>query len=342
MLMQTATTSSGWISVHRDVRRHPVVGFGQPVPPADPKRGSYSRNEAWTDLLMEAAYAAIEVMNKGRVVMLQRGQLMAAIGYFATRWNWTEKTVRGFFDRLQTHGMAVSNSGTSDGKSKGRFARVLSICNYDIYQTAKELEGMLTVAQAGMSGAGCGQVEGKNLIREQVNKLTKEDPSLRSGGAQAQLDLAVAEPPPPPTELTEPTEPAKKKGRQVTEARRLSPDWTLPDDWCAETVRLHNPAPADIERVAARFKRYWLSGDAKNPAKKDWKATWLNWFDREVETGRVKAGVGGGSGRDGYRYAPKILGSSFHDAPMFVKLDTENRERARRGEPELEPETEDA
>jgi hypothetical protein len=128
-----------WVRISRDMRDHPVVGFGMPVKPADPKRGSYSRAEAWLDLIFEARWAAGQVRNMGKVIMLERGQLMAARSWLAARWNWTEQTVRGFLDRLERELMVTRQHNHSKPQERRHFANVLTICNYNIFQTATEI-----------------------------------------------------------------------------------------------------------------------------------------------------------------------------------------------------------
>ncbi len=139
----SATMGSGWIAISRDMRDHPVVGFGQPVKPADPKRGSFSRAEAWIDLVMTAQWQSAKVNNNGKIVLLERAQLLGARAWLAAKWNWGEQVVRTFLDRLEREVMIRRESNQSSIKPARHFANVLTICNYDIFQTASELLGML-------------------------------------------------------------------------------------------------------------------------------------------------------------------------------------------------------
>jgi len=165
--------AGNWIAVSRDMRDHPVVGMGQPVSPADPDRGSYSRYEAWQDLLMEAKYRPFEIMNKGKVVTLERGQLMAARAWLARRWNWSEKTVRGFLARLETEFMVRSETGHRQGQQKGQqkqnTVNVITICNYDIYQTVIELMGLQKGQQNGHHEGQRRASEGPEYNKETIN-----------------------------------------------------------------------------------------------------------------------------------------------------------------------------
>lgn len=170
----------GFVAIVRTVRDHWLVGFGQTVPAADPDRGVYSRAEAWIDLIMECKYKPGSVDNNGRRMDLKPGQMLGAVAWLAYRWNWTSKTVRGFLDRLESEGMIeAQNPGTmtgSDeelnghvqGKSAGRLARVLTLCNYEIYQVANHSQGQVAGTAEGRSRASSGQVEGNNLTKKQI------------------------------------------------------------------------------------------------------------------------------------------------------------------------------
>lgn len=160
--------SGNWIAVSRDMRKHPIVGMGQPVPAADPKRGSYSRYEAWQDLLMEAKYLPFKTSNKGKIVLLERGQLMASRAWLAERWNWSEKTVRLFLDRLEKDFMLRRERG----QQKGNTVNIVTICNYDIYQTVSELMALTE----GQPGASEGPPKGQQGASQgpESNKETKE------------------------------------------------------------------------------------------------------------------------------------------------------------------------
>ena len=130
-----------WIALSRAVREHPIVGFGQPVSPASSSRGSFSRGEAWIDLLCLAQYRPARVNNRGEVVTLQVGQLLGARAFLAQRWNWSDKTVRVFLETLMREGM-IEGVDAESARIKGQQictsprnkAAVLSICNYDRYQ----------------------------------------------------------------------------------------------------------------------------------------------------------------------------------------------------------------
>lgn len=203
----------GWIAVARAMRSHWLVGFGKNVEPCDPDLDFvYSRSEAWLDLIMECRYFAGTVNNNGRKMRLEPGQLIGATSWLGSRWNWSPKQVRTFLDKLEEEGMITrylpgtrpcseesqgrTLNGRQDGGSKGRFANVLTVSKYAIYQLAhrekwqveRQVEGQV---EGGLS-AGYRQVEGhiykdNKGTREQGNQETKktsppQQEAARGGG----------------------------------------------------------------------------------------------------------------------------------------------------------------
>lgn len=130
---------AGYVKVYRATVDHPLVRFGQPVKPADPKRGAYSRSEAWLDLIMLARWKDGKELNKGRTITILIGQLQAAGSFLETKWNWTKKTVRHFLKRLVEEGMIIrsegSKRGEEKGESRGNQNQIITICNYRLYQS---------------------------------------------------------------------------------------------------------------------------------------------------------------------------------------------------------------
>jgi hypothetical protein len=178
-----------WIALSRDVLSHPIVGAGQPVKPYDPKRPAYSRMEAWIDLLALAAYKPGRINNKGQVMTLLVGQLMGARAFLALRWNWTEKTVRGFLDTLETEGMIsrVAHSGIKEGQRgatlKSNQCNIVTISNYSKYQFINDaIESYLSTLK--------GPARGQRRASEgpESNTLTLEQeilpPTPLTGGAR--------------------------------------------------------------------------------------------------------------------------------------------------------------
>lgn len=197
--------NGNWFAVSRMIFEHYVVGAGQPVAPRDPKRGAYSKMEAWLWLVASAAYEPRKVMNKGREMELQPGQLMGAYSYLSEQWNWTPETVRWFLKRLETTAMITRYCHTQRASRNTNQSQVLSVCNYSQYQITKETEPQPTQQaepQADNKPTPSQQHESNN------RQITNTPPLPPQGGGQEQDDFHL-----------EPTD--DPKARRAAERKRL-------------------------------------------------------------------------------------------------------------------------
>ena len=151
--------SNRWVAIDPDILTHPLVGAGQPVPPADPVRGgAYSRMEAWLWIICNASFADHTIMNRGRKMTLQRGDLLGAWAFLAHTFNWSAKTTRAWVEKLIEDNMLqrraienqVANGVGADATNEpvrpaetfyGNQATILSIVNYWKFQFDGDREG---------------------------------------------------------------------------------------------------------------------------------------------------------------------------------------------------------
>lgn len=139
--------SNRWVAIDPDILTHPLVGAGQPVAPADPTRGAYSRMEAWLWIICNASFADHTVNNRGRKMTLKRGDLLGAWAFLAHTFNWSGKTVRAWVEKLiednmlarrALEGQQASGAATPEDvemqKYYGNQATILSIVNYWRFQ----------------------------------------------------------------------------------------------------------------------------------------------------------------------------------------------------------------
>ena len=176
---------NGWIALNRGIRNHWLVGFYHKVKPADPEKGHACHFVAFVDLIMECRYREGYVMNGGRKMKIEPGQLVGAVSWLAARWNWTPKKVRWFLEKLQEDGMitrfSVGNDGilneTQRGNEGGKHAALISLCNYSKYHPWTISRGQAIGQAGGKDGASEGP-QGIEETREQGNKI---------GNAQADL-----------------------------------------------------------------------------------------------------------------------------------------------------------
>jgi hypothetical protein len=121
---------------------------------------------------------------------LDRGQLLAARGWLAKRWNWSEKQVRVWLAKLEALEMIGLKSGRQKGQQKEEqkgqqnhnTVAVLTICKYDIYQTARELEALMQ-----------GQQKGQRKGQQKGQRGASEGPELLQGIPRVQEEGKVGE-----------------------------------------------------------------------------------------------------------------------------------------------------
>lgn len=202
----TDARPGNWIAVSRDMRDHPIVGFGRRPKPADPNNPTcFSYAEGFIDLLMWARYEDGEVRNKGRKMLIRRGQLMTSHGALAKRWNWTVKTVRGFLRTLASDTMISTNSGVDReavgqgsvneaGTRGGNLCSVLTISNYDTYQPSASRAGQPSRQAKSNRKATDGQGTGNNLRLEEGNTGSEEamcGSTAHGAGLRSERDIAA-------------------------------------------------------------------------------------------------------------------------------------------------------
>lgn len=144
-----------WIRVSADMLEHDAFA-GEP----------YSKHAAWLWLIANAAWKPrrFKAPSVNAMIELERGQVLAARHYLADKWQWSEKKVRNFLAFL------LSQKMIEMGQSKGRFANIVTICNYDKYQTANSDKGQLN----GQMRASSGPVEGQTLTKNTNNTIVSE------------------------------------------------------------------------------------------------------------------------------------------------------------------------
>lgn len=120
-----------WFAVSRDIFDHPIVGIHD---------RPFTDTEAWLWLVSRASYETRRTMNKGTVVILDPGDLMAAHGFLGTRWMWTTAKVRWFLTRLSTEAMITRHCHKQDGRHNSNQIQIITICNYSRYQIINDAE----------------------------------------------------------------------------------------------------------------------------------------------------------------------------------------------------------
>jgi hypothetical protein len=107
---------SGWIKIHRSISNHWLYN----------EKRTYSKLEAWYDLLLNVNYSDTKTIIKGKLYEVKRGQSIMSLDSWAKRWNWDKSKVRRFFNMLKKDEMIelITDNITTQ----------LTICKYESYQ----------------------------------------------------------------------------------------------------------------------------------------------------------------------------------------------------------------
>lgn len=124
-----------------------------------------SRAEAWLDLIYSARIDAGKQIIQGRVIELDRGELLISVRYLATRWKWGEKKIRIFLKLLENERMVAHR------KTQG--FTILTLCKYDHYNKSGQTED----TPKGTEGAQQWHTEGTEGAQ---NKRKKEEKELKN------------------------------------------------------------------------------------------------------------------------------------------------------------------
>nr|WP_294713472.1 DNA replication protein DnaD [Prevotella sp.] len=107
---------AGWIKINRKIIEHWLWQDAE-------------RLKWWLDLLFMASWEERKTTHDAHLITLQRGQMVASIGYLKDRWGKNHQTILKFLKTLETEGMITR-------KVLYRQTAIITICNYESYQTS--------------------------------------------------------------------------------------------------------------------------------------------------------------------------------------------------------------
>lgn len=97
-----AENGNNWIKLNRSITDHWLWSSGE----------TFSRGQAFIDLLLMAAYADHKVMSQGKMIDLKRGSMVTSIRYLADRWRWSKDKTMHFLNDLEADGTIKKVSDT--------------------------------------------------------------------------------------------------------------------------------------------------------------------------------------------------------------------------------------
>lgn len=151
----------GWISLHRKLQTNWLW---------EEKR-TFSRAEAWIDILFTVNHKAKKVLIKNTVFKVNRGDSILSLDSWGKRWGWHKSKVRRFFEILQKEGMVIT-------KSEQKTTR-LTVCNYDSYQG--ERNDSETHLKSKRNDSKTSSTPNNNVNNENKENNEEENTSTSSG-----------------------------------------------------------------------------------------------------------------------------------------------------------------
>lgn len=227
---------SGFYLMHRGWRDKAIFGR------------TYSRAEAWLWLIENTCFKPTEYDIRGKTVIIERGQICASRDQLAKAWNWSGSAVERFLTRLKTEQMIGQETG--QGKS------VITICNYEKYQTIQSKTGQPT-----------GQPTGQTSDRLRTAK------EIREQGKERTIDKSIVD---------------RARGS------RLPKDFEIPPEWQQWAMDERHWRADEARAEAANFVDFWHGKAGKDAVKQDWHATWRVWIRNSRRTGLISNGYGPG------------------------------------------------
>lgn len=120
--------SKGWVSVHRSILDHPFW-----------EAERFTKAQAWIDLILNANHRDRQVMIRGQMITVERGQQIRSQLTLSKLWKWDRRTVNGFLSTLNREGM-ISAKSTQQ-------TTVITICNYNEFQNLEENDAQQSTQQ---------------------------------------------------------------------------------------------------------------------------------------------------------------------------------------------------
>ena len=165
--------NGGWIKKHRAAADHPLLQ-------------EFDAAGLWDYLLLQAAFEPHQVRLNGHMMTLQRGQVAVSVRALGERGGISYKRTRTIVDNFRAQGMIKI------GAARGKAFSLITICNYELYQSDEEVEGAASGAAEAQEGRSKGAARAKEIRREEGKKIIHRFALnlSRTRSARASLPLA--------------------------------------------------------------------------------------------------------------------------------------------------------
>lgn len=146
----------GYICIFRSIKNHWL--WKDPV-----------KFQWWIDILLSVNFKENKVLIRNQLILVRRGESIKSLHTWASEWLTTVKTVKHFFELLQSDGMIeIENLN---------FSTRITVCNYEDYQTTgntKETEREQEVNTKGTEGEHNLPTNKKDNNGKKVKKVKKD------------------------------------------------------------------------------------------------------------------------------------------------------------------------
>lgn len=141
--------NKGYIKLHRQLQDNPLWSSE-----------TFTKGQAWVDLLLLAGYEENKVIVKGKEHKAQRGELITSLSFLANRWKWSTTKVRKFLEYLE-------HTGSIEKTSKAYYTQV-KIKQYAKFQDTIENTKENTMQTQYLQGLSGNQEHDPNTIKNTI------------------------------------------------------------------------------------------------------------------------------------------------------------------------------
>ena len=111
----------GWIKLYRQIQDNMIWMDSEP----------FDRRSAWIDLIMMANVQNKDIIYRGQIIKIKRGQVYTSVRKLATRWRWSRDKVNRFIKTLIKAHMVEKDNRTQS-------ATLLTIVKYGDFQNRSD------------------------------------------------------------------------------------------------------------------------------------------------------------------------------------------------------------
>lgn len=262
--------SEGWIKTYRKLQECWLWKIDEP----------FDKRSAWVDLLLSANHADKKICFNGKLITIERGQILTSIRKLSEKWKWSyDKTLR-YLKLLERDGMLQKES------DKNR--TLVTIVNYEVYQDAPITNRTPISEQSEHQ-----QVNEPNTCRTPTSERTSDKQECKEYKNEKNVKNNYTV--------------SKDTVRQTDAVRRVVDEWNTLSKCGIASVQRINSGSNRYSMLVARIKEYGLDSVLKAidnirhskflQGKSDSKRCWVITFDWFVRPNRF----------------PKVLEGQYND-----------------------------